>query len=220
MTLWNWLTKTDAGLFTRIGAGALFFLIYALIDLKKNGNKARRWREYMILVLSVFIALCYGAVNDQITVRISPEYFLYGKELAPLVYGHEERLPWEATKVGLKATWTVGLLIGVAILLANNPHRTLPQLPYPKLIRKIPVVILFSILFAMISGAIGHCGGLAFFSDDFHEMVRRNEYRPYRFMAVYGIHLGGYIGGLIGTIWAVVSIRTERYNNATSPEQK
>ena len=210
MNLWNWLTKTDAGLFTRIGCCATFFLIYALLDLRKNRSKATRWREYLILLLSVFIALCYGAINDQITVRISPEYFLYGKELAPVVYGHPDHLPWEATKVGLKATWTAGLLIGVAILLANNPHPLLPQLSYKLLIRKLPLIILFCISGAILFGTLGYLGTLAFASDDFREMIRHNEYRPYRFMAVYGIHLGGYIGGLVGTIHAVISIRKDR----------
>ena len=36
-------------------------------------------------------------------------------------------------------------------------------------------------------------------------MVRREEFRPFRFMAVYGMHLGGYAGGAIGVVGGGVS---------------
>ena len=48
-------------------------------------------------------------------------------------------------------------------------------------------------------------------------MVRRNEFRPFRFMAVYGIHLGGYIGGAIGAVMAVISIRFARRQLKDAP---
>jgi hypothetical protein len=41
-------------------------------------------------------------------------------------------------------------------------------------------------------------------------MVRRDEFRPYRFMAVFGVHLGGYVGGLAGTIAAAGMIFHKR----------
>jgi hypothetical protein len=210
MAAWQWLVKTDAGLFARIGVGVLVFFALACTDLARNGKTAKRWREYLFLLFAVAVALVYGLANDEATVRISPEYFLYGKELSPLVEGHPERLPLEAAKVGLKATWSVGLLVGAAILLANNPHGALPQLPYRRLVRLMPRMIACAAACAAALGAIGYMGGLALFSQDFQEMVRRNEFRPYRFMAVYGIHLGGYLGGLIGTAWTVFSIRRSR----------
>ncbi len=211
MAAWKWITSTDAGLFARIGAGALVFLVLAVADLRRNGRKATRWREYTFLLFSVSVALTYGLVNDEATVRISPEYFLYGKGLASLVDGHPERLPWEAAKVGLKATWTVGLLVGVAMLLANNPDASRPQLPFQRLAKLMPGVIAGAAASALVLGATGYMGGLSYFSEDFREMVRRDEFRPYRFMTVYGIHLGGYIGGLTGTVIAVLSIRRGRH---------
>lgn len=120
------------------------------------------------------------------------------------------RLPWEAAKVGMKATWTVGLVIGAALLMANNPRRDRPRLPYRDLLRHIAKVLAMSILCAVALGAIGRLGGLVFFSEDFRQMVAHDEFRPHRFMGVYGIHLGGYVGGLAGTVWAVVSILGQR----------
>lgn len=214
MTAWDWLTKTDAGLLARIGAGAAIFLVFALVDLARRGRKATRWREYALLVACVCIALLYGVLNDQVTSRISWEYYAFGKELAPILGPLPPdpwRLSWEAAKVGLKATWTVGLLIGVACLLANNPQPDLPQLPLPKVFSQVAIVLACAVICATILGVIGWIGGLAPLSDDFRQMVRHDDFRPFRFMAVYGIHLGGYIGGAIGTVLAVLSIRRARW---------
>jgi hypothetical protein len=59
-------------------------------------------------------------------------------------------------------------------------------------------------------GVIGRAGGLVPFNDDFRMLVRDDMWRPYRFMTVYGIHLGGYVGGLLGAIVAAISIQRER----------
>ena len=55
------------------------------MDLVNKGRNATRWREYGFLALCVAVAIVYGIVNDQITSRISWEYFYYGKDLAPIL---------------------------------------------------------------------------------------------------------------------------------------
>lgn len=50
---WNWLLHTDAGLLARIGAGAAIFIVLAIVDLRRNGQQARRWREYLFLLSCV-----------------------------------------------------------------------------------------------------------------------------------------------------------------------
>ncbi len=208
--VWHWLTETDGGLMVRILVGVCIFTFLGVTDFIRHRSRATRWREYLFLLAAVGVALVYGVINDQITVRLSPEYFLYGKGLEPLVGNDLNRLPWEAAKVGIKATWSVGLVIGVAFLLANNPRRDRPRLPYRDLLRHIVKVLAMSILCAAAMGVIGRLGGLVFFSEDFRQMVAHDEFRPRRFMGVYGIHLGGYVGGLAGTVWAVVSIFRQR----------
>src|SRR5438477_12984881 len=118
----HWLLHTNAGLLTRIGIGCLIFLILALLDLRRHGPQATRWREYLFLLTCVIVALLYGVINDQLTMTISWEYFAYGKGIAETLPGAEPNsLPFrmEVAKIGLMATWSVGLLIGVALLLAN-----------------------------------------------------------------------------------------------------
>jgi hypothetical protein len=211
---WRWIAHTEAGLGVRIGVGVLVFAYLAVADVCRRGSQATRWREYLFLLTAVCVALLYGVVNDQITSRISWEYFYYGKDLAPILGDRtppdQAKLSREAAKVGLKATWTVGLLVGVAILLANNPKPGRPQLSYGKLLKRMPMIVFSTFICAALLGAVGSVGGFASLSEDFRDMVHRDLFRPYRFMAVYGIHVGGYVGGFVGMLWAIVSIRRER----------
>ena len=108
MAIFSWLIHSDGGLFVRIGLGVAIFAWLAVVDLRRNGRNARRWREYLLLVACVGIALVYGIINDQLTVTISREYFLYGKGVAEALRTEtptESAMRWEAVKVGMKATW-------------------------------------------------------------------------------------------------------------------
>ena len=214
MTFAQWLLHTDAGLLTRVAVGVGVITALGLADLRRNGRAATRWREYAVLLACVLAALAYGAVNDQVTVTISPEYFLYGKELAKVVGdppSSEAALRWQAALVGLKATWSAGLLFGVVLLLANNPWRTLPRLPNRRLVGTLPIILLSAATLAVVGGLVGHAGLMTHWQADFEDQVRANLWRPRRYMATWGVHLGGYVGGLIGTAWAAaVVIRRRR----------
>ena len=201
-------------LWLRLAIGVSFFAVLATIDLARHGRAARKWREYGFLLVAVVVSLGYGILNDQLTVGLSPEYFAYGKGLADKLGPHFEQHPfqlrWEAAKVGMQATWSAGLIIGVAFLLANNPRPGLPCLFYKSMFKLLPGIVLACAVCATLLGGAGYGGLLTWLSEDFAEMLRRDQFRPRRFMAVYGIHLGGYIGGLIGTIVTVISLRRKR----------
>lgn len=200
---WQWL-NSDAGLAARIAFGVVAFAALAAWDIRRRGRDSQRWREYLFLLSAVGAALAYGVVNDQITVTISWEYFFYGKGLHE-VLGAESppkmaALRIESMWVGLKATWTAGLLIGVAVLVANNPRKNIPQLSYRRIYALIPLVFAA----AACGGAVfGLAGWFGVFAGSFEEIVGEDLWRPERFMAVWGAHLGGYVGGLVGTVAAV-----------------
>lgn len=189
-------------------------IVLAISDLKRHGKSATRWREYSFLLLCVGIAMVYGMMNDQVTSRISWEYFYYGKELAPIMGPQTPpdrgAMDWQAARIGAAATWWVGLVIGAAMLIANNPSRKYPQLSYRKLIGHLPAFIGIVILCAAIFGWLGHQHLLNWMGQDFREIAEMDLWRPRRFMMVYGIHLGGYVGGIAGMIFSVASIRRER----------
>jgi hypothetical protein len=106
------------------------------------------------------------------------------------------------------------LFIGVALLIANNPSKRSPRLRYRELLMTLPPIFIVTILFAAILGWIGWHGGLNWMSEDFRLMFETNIFRPQHFLATYGVHLGGYVGGLIGTIVAVGWIVVKRKRKA------
>ena len=73
-----------------------------------------------------------------------------------------------------------------------------------------PVVVGITILWAIILGFAGANYDLNWISPDFQRLVETNLWRPHRFMAVYGIHLGGYVGGAVAAVYTVASIVRER----------
>lgn len=210
---WQWWLQSDRGLALRIGLGTAIFATLAWVDWRRHRAQARRWREYLFLLGTVAAAMVYGALNDQITARLSWEYFYYGKGLAEVLPAGQAPSPalyWEAAKVGMKATWSAGLIVGVALLIANNPRRGWPQVSYATLVQWLAMILAACVAFAVLLGMAGYAGWLVPFSSDFAQMVRHDEFRPYRFMAVFGVHLGGYVGGLLGMTLAVMCIVRRR----------
>lgn len=210
----DWIIHSDGGLLMRIGAGAMIFAMLAIVDLRKNGRSARRWREYSFLLACVAVALAYGIINDQLTVGLSWEYFYYGKQLdallGPQTPPDDWPLRWAAAKVGMMATWSAGLIIGVALLFANNPRPNRPPLPFSRLYRLLPLMLMIPAIVACLMGIAGYFGYLNFFNSDFAMLIEHDLWRPRRFITVYSIHLGGYVGGLLATILAVILIRRSR----------
>jgi hypothetical protein len=198
----------------RFTFGVVVLAALAIMDLHQKGREATRWREYAFLALCAAVAIVYGIINDQITCRISWEYFYYGKELAPILGPQTPpdlmALQLQALRIGTAATWWVGLIIGAPMLIANNRSRIGPQLPYPRLIARLPAILAITVISAIFFGFAGHYYFLNGISPDFQDMAATNYWRPHRFMAVYGIHLGGYIGGALAVIYSVSSIVHER----------
>ena len=212
--MWTWWTNSTAGLWTRIAIGVLILLALAWWDYRRNRDQATRWREYLVLVACTLAAMVYGIANDQITSTVSWEYFYFGKGLEETL-GRQippdpVKLHLAAAVVGIQATWSAGLIMGVALLLANNPSKALPRLPNTMLLIQLPIIFLITAGTATIGAALGYTGRLTRFHEDFEWMISADQWRPRRFMAVYGIHLGGYIGAIGGILTAVIIIRRQR----------
>lgn len=208
----TWLLS-DRSLYLRVCIGCAIFATLAIVDYRKHGPRATRWREYAFLIACVAIAIAYGITNDLITSRISPEYFLFFKgaaervssEVAARPEAHRAALDWQAVRIGTFATWSVGLLAGAAILVANTVGGW-PRLAMSRLLRLVPVLFVAAVLLAIPMGWLGGTGRLTWTSADFAEMVARDEMRPYRVMCVYGIHLGGYVGAGVGLLAVLIRV--------------
>ena len=214
MSRWSWWLSSDAGLIARITIGAGIFLTLATIDLLRNGSRATRWREYAFLLAATAFAMLYGMANDAIAVRISWEYFFYGKglytQLGPIVPPDPTTIHHAAVAIGLRATWTVGLLIGALLLIANNPRPNRRQVPYRNLLLLLLMIGGIAAIFAAVGAFAGSHGWLNWTNTDLRATWNENLFRPRRFLAVYGINLGGYVGGAVGVMIAVVNVRSRR----------
>ena len=207
----DWLTQTPGGLALRIALGGAVLFALAAVELRRKGRHARRWKEYLFLLGSVAAALAYGVVNDQITVRISPEYYLYGKEVAAIVPADAppEALHREAVKIGLQATWSAGLLAGVIVLLANSLPRRWAPLPMGRLWRLLPLVVAVAAASALVFGLVGRAGWLNGWLADWDFLSD-----PRAFATVWGIHLGGYVGGGVGALVAAAFLLRQRHRRS------
>lgn len=208
----NWIDVFDViiSLPGRITIGVAIFAVLAAVDLYRHGRAARRWREYAFLAGVVISAMAYGAINDQVSSRISWEYFYYGKELSK-VLGPDTppdmaALHGQAALVGMKASWSVGLLIGAALLIANNPRQDRPAMAYSRLAKRVVIMIVLAVVGSTIFGTLGWLGHLTWWSADFREMAATDLWRPRHFMACWGEHLGAYLGGTLGATWMTVNV--------------
>lgn len=187
----------------RLAIGVLIFTVLGLWDYIRHRDNPRRAKEYLFLLAATLLAIIYGQVHDHITATISRPYFLFGKGLA------DDPRPFRlaVSLLALRATFWVGLLVGVGLLMANNPSPNKPQLPYGELLR------LGGLPIAAAAVAAG-VGGLLFALAPFGQRALAVEFagraEATRFWIVWGIHLGSYAGGAIGAVAAMIVVRRRR----------
>lgn len=215
---WNWLTNTNQGLAARIAGGVIIFSIWAYVEFIRKGKKASRWKEYLFLIYCVLIVMAFGMINDQLTVSISWEYFVHGKGFD--LQGQDQpdwvSLRLWACEVGAKATWTAGLLLGAVLLICNNPNNKPPVVPLKKLVKLVWLIGIPACVLAVLLGIAGYLGAWKNLTEDFSLIWQSNIYRPANFQCVWGMHLGAYVGGGIGTAvlcWWILKKRFARYHN-------
>ena len=68
----------------------------------------------LTIIISTLLAAFYGAIHDQVTFSISPEYFTVFKfdQFGFLEWGNQNPRMTTAL-IGVLATWWVGLYIGI-----------------------------------------------------------------------------------------------------------
>jgi hypothetical protein len=187
----------------RLAGLIVFFSVVAVLDWRKNGEKATRWREYLLALLCGLLGAAFGMIWDQGTLTISPDYFELGKGLDP----KNGPMRLQALALGFKAGFFAGLVLGMLFLFANNPGR-LKTLPYKRLIKRAIHPLLW----------VGPCALIGMVVIDYGDPMNRkkallsilNEAQARAFLKVWGLHIGLYSGALIGLISGCLSIRKER----------
>ena len=166
------------------------------------------------VLLAAPIAAGFGALHDQVTYTVSPEYYTHLKfhqfDLAGLVGG---RLG--AALVGVFATWWVGPPVG--LLLAPLVALRRPSAERPL----AGAVALVLRAFAVVMGVCAATSGAGFVFGWLAESWLLETYRtssdlndPAAFLRVGAMHTAAYAGGALGAVVAamgqVVAIVRER----------
>lgn len=147
-----------------------------------------------IIVLSVLMAIAYGIVHDQVTVRVCLEYFTV---FHPPVF-HTESPTLLAVGWGVIATWWVGLPLGVILAVAS---RLGPRSKWTvkRLVR--PLLMLLGVTggCALLAGIAGFVATQAGWASPPSRMIPRiPEARHAAFVADLWVHRTSYAAGSLG----------------------
>lgn len=157
----------------------------------------------LLLTACVFAGL-YGAVHNQISYTVSPEYFTRFKfhqfRIAPVLQGRIG-----ASIVGWMASWWMGILIG-AVLIPFGLKEPRPGKCFLLMVRSYAAVAFT----ALVVGLSALLIAFAVIDPDMAGDIRRygNDITDDVAFARAGtMHNFSYLGGLIGIVTGVISIR-------------
>ncbi len=155
----------------------------------------RRAREYGTLLLGALAGGIVGALLDQLTCTISPEYFLVGKALSA---GPAFRL--DVAMVGFRGGLAVGALIAGVDLIVRSRR---PHLRCSWWVRPVALATVV---------AMGTCSALLVALDPFELGVIAADSdltTSRRFLTAWGIHMGAYAGPILALSWGALQARRE-----------
>jgi hypothetical protein len=183
----------------RVALLLLLMSLVAAIDRIRTGQKATKWKEYGFVVLSGVIGALVGVLNDLVTSSISPEYFVVGKGLDP-----GAGLTVRAGLLGMKAGFSAGAIAGAVCLYAGTGGRTFPPLAGRSLLglvwRPVALATTGAVILALTCRRLDPFG-FAILLDE-----TLDSHRMQRFLTVWWIHSGLYLGLLLGVVWIIRDI--------------
>ncbi len=148
------------------------------------------------IVLFCIVAACvYGVLHDQITVRISLEYFTIGH---PVIFSGVLAPSSLALAWGIIATWWVGLILGTLIALSAQAGNR-PKLPFRSVVRPVFTLLCIMAVVALFAGIIGYwlanSGSISLWP---RMAARIPSDRHVAFLTVLWIHNASYLAGFLG----------------------
>jgi hypothetical protein len=172
----------------------------------------RKLATFLIIVLAaIVIASIYGVGHDQVTYSISPEYYTKFKfiqfNLADSGAAQHMTQPRSAVViVGVKASWWMGLYIGVILAALALMFRNADTM-FASAMQALGIVLLIAIVCGVIGGYYGRDvlakRGVDWWLPD--NLVHRND-----FITVGSIHNFSYLGGAIGLVVAIAFLFFKR----------
>lgn len=159
----------------------------------------------LIIPASAVLAAIYGALHDQLSYTVLPEYYTRFKFVQFSFAGVGTMPPrLGAAVVGVLATWWIGLIVGLLVGVAGLAHRGPVEMARATL-RAFGVVAVIALAAGLAGLAAGWFG---FGADDQAAYVDwwrpSGLVSPRRFFAVGMMHNGSYLDGAVGVRVAVV----------------
>ncbi len=149
-----------------------------------------------IAVMAMLLTILYGLVHDQITIRISLEYFTIGHpKIVETVDPTLLALAW-----GVVATWWAGFFIGL-LLGAASRFGSWPKVEPSELLLPITFALIATGLIALmfgLGGSLAASNGALTLGEPMASRVDPAEHVGY--LTAWWTHNGGYVGGFLGGI--------------------
>lgn len=181
----------------------LFLSAISLLDYRKHGTGATKWRECLYICTIGLFGAVYAILIDFVTSSISKHYFIIGK-------GIQDNSSFFNNVIlqGMEAGF-IGDLVGACILVyANNPKPNEPSLPYIQLSFQLWLPILLSLLLGILSGlSVYNLFPIEHFT--FYQGVLSKK-EALRFVTVWGTHIGIYIGAILGFVMGGYRVYRQR----------
>lgn len=178
-------------------------IVLMIRDRGKGGSK-RRW-EYTCLFLFGIAGSGYGAINDLITVHISPDYFILGKGLRA-----GESLTTNAIQLGSQAGFSAAA-IACAVWLFALRHTPVPYLcrliagkAWLPFVSAATCSVVFPLFF--------HGADPLLFSRQLEGIISHHEIIS--FITVWWVHVGAYLGLCAGVAGAIILTRQQVLTNS------
>ena len=183
----------------------IFMLIMVHYDWRKNGAQSRRWKEYLFILSVGLIGMVYIVITDAISGSISHEFFYYMRDVP-----EDGTFRAVVALQSLQCGFPVGVVCGGALVAANNPKPGFPPLPWKRLYVLVGVPIVFGILCAPFTAILSVLFDPMHFGAKLAPLLAKEPEKLQRFLAIWGVTIGLYIGGIVGIFWAVKKIRSQR----------
>ena len=165
------------------------------------------------LLAAVVAGGLFGALHNQVSYTVAPEYFTAFKfhqfQVAPALRGR-----MGAAIVGVGASWWMGLLIGIPVSLASMRHR--PARAQARAIGRGVFAALACASLGSLTGLLLAFAGVVGLHVDpagYYEPLLD----PIRFGRAGAMHNGAYLGGAVGLLLAPV--RAFRDRSASPPPE-
>jgi hypothetical protein len=147
-----------------------------------------------IVSIATAAAIAYGVVHDQVTARLSIEYFTVAHP--PLVATASPT--WVGAAWGVVATWWLGAALGALLACAARAGGR-PARSARSLLRPVALVVVAALVSALALGGAGWLGarsGTLALREPFASRVPTERHA--RFFAAWGATGGSYAAGLVG----------------------